>query len=123
MPYQTVTLSSADVPGQSAPIVMAWRNGAPASAAIYPSTTGTSSATFSLQYTMDDVQLVGGTSLARWANVSSAYGSSGTVYSASAISVDGVFYSFLSPVAALRINATALSSGPLTMKVIQGESW
>src|SRR6266436_3382951 len=99
MPYQTVTLSSANVPGQSTPVALNWRSGRPTSAAVYPSTTGTQTSTFTIQYTMDDLQLIGGSSLALWANVSSAIGSSGTLFTSSA-SAEGVFYSFLTPIAA-----------------------
>lgn len=123
MPYQTVTLSSAGIPGASTPASLAWRNGGPATAVIYVSTTGTSTGVFTLQYTMDDVNLVGGSSLALWSGVSSGIGLAGTVFQTSSITTDGVFYSFLSPVAALRISSTANSSGGFIMKVIQGDSW
>ena|SRR5258705_14001811 len=121
MPYQTVTLSSANVPGQSGVAALSWRAGQPTTAAVYASTTGTQTGTFSIQYTMDDVQLVGGSSLALWASVSSAIGSSGVTFTSSTITTDGLFYQFLTPIAALRLSSTAMSSGPLTMKVIQGE--
>jgi len=121
MPYQTITLSSASVPGQSGVVALNWRAGNPTSVAVYPSTTGTQTSAFTIQYTMDDLQLVGGTSLALWANVSSAIGSSGTIFTSTA-SAEGVFYSFLTPIAALRLSSTALSSGSLTMKVIQNSA-
>ncbi len=121
MPYQTVTLSSANVPGQSGVAALNWRAGRPTTVAVYASTTGGQTSAFNIQYTMDDVQLIGGSSLAQWASVSSAIGSSGTIFTSSTITTDGLFYQFLTPVAALRLNSTALSSGPLTMKVIQGE--
>ncbi len=119
MPYQTVTLSSANVPGQSGVAALSWRSGQPTTVAIYGSTGQTS--TFNLQYTMDDVQLIGGSSLAQWASVSSAVGTAGTVFTSSTITPDGLFWQFLTPIAALRLSSTALSSGPLIMKVIQGE--
>jgi|SRR6266446_3776702 len=123
MPYQTVTLSSANVPGQSGVAALSWRAGRTTTASIYVSTTGTSSGAFSIQYTMDDLQLIGGSSLALWTNVSvsSAVGAAGTTFNSSSISTDGIFWQFLTPIAALRLSSTALSSGPLIMKVIQGE--
>lgn len=121
MPLQTITLSSANVPGTSAPSVMNWRSAEPAAVSILISTTGTSSAAVSLQFTLDDLQLVGGTSLAYWQGVSSALGTAATTFNASTFGVDGVYFVFPSPVAAVRMSASALSSGPLIMKVIQGE--
>jgi len=123
MPFQTVTLSSANVPGQSGVAALSWRAGRTTTATVYVSTTGTSSGAFSIQYTMDDVQLIGGSSLAIWSSVtvSSVPGSAGTTFNSSTISTDGLYWQFLTPIAALRLSSTALSSGPLTMKVIQGE--
>ena len=121
MPYQTVTLSSANVPGQSGIAVLSWRAGQPTTVAVYGSTGQTS--TFNLQYTLDDVQLVGGSSAATWASVtnSSVPGATGTVFTSSTITPDGLYWQFLTPIAAVRLNSSALSSGPLIMKVIQGE--
>ncbi|SRR6266478_539488 len=121
MPYQTVTLSSANIPGQSGVAIMSWRAGRPATVAVYGSTGQTS--TFNIQYTLDDLQLIGGSSLAQWASisVSSVAGATGTVFTSSTMTPDGVFIQFLTPIAAVRLNSTALSSGPLIMKVIQGE--
>jgi hypothetical protein len=123
MPNQTISLSSANVPGTSNPGFMTWRSGKPASVSIFTSTTGTSSGTVSLQYTLDDLQLVGGTSLAYWQGISSAQGQPATVFNASTFGADGVFFAFPTPVAAVRMNSTALSSGPLVMKLNQGEGW
>ena len=122
MPYQTITLSSANVPGQSAPGASNWRGGKPMSVWVTP-LTSTSSGNFSLQYTFDDPSLVGGTSVALWANVSSAIGQAGEFFNSSTCGTDGVFFQFLSPVAAVRLNSTSLSSGPLTMKILMGEGW
>lgn len=44
-------------------------------------------------------------------------------YWSSTTGIDGVLYTFNGPVAAVRLNSTALSSGPLTMQVLQGEAW
>jgi len=72
---------------------------------------------------MDDVQLIGGSSLATWSSVtvSSVPGFAGTTFNSSTVSTDGLYWQFLTPIAALRLSSTALSSGPLIMKVIQGE--
>lgn len=124
MPYQTVTLSTANIPGTSAPVACAWRNGAPISVMVYASTTAASTGVYTVQYTMDDLQLIGGSSLAYWTNYSSAPGVTGTVFQASAqTDAAATFISFLTPVAALRISSTANSSSGYIMKVIQGESW
>lgn len=122
MPYQTITLSSGAIANPSTPAVLNWRCGAPTSVLVYTSTTGTSSGSFQIQYTLDDLQLVFGTSNAKWVAVSSAIGVTGQTFNASA-SVDGTLIQFQTPIAAVRVNATSLSSGPITMKVIQGESW
>jgi|SRR5882672_2285935 len=121
MPSQTISLSSANVPGVSGASATDWRSAEPMSVSVFVSTTGTSSGAFQLQYTLDDLMLVGGSSRAFWSGVSSAAGQPATTFNASTFSVDGVFFQFLTPVAAVRMNSTALSSGPLTMKVMQGE--
>ena len=123
MPLQTVSLSSANIPGVSTPGFMTWRSGKPATVSILISTTGTSSGTVSLQYTLDDVNLIGGTSLAYWQGISSAQGQPATVFNASTFGIDGVQFQFPTPVAAVRMNSTGLSSGPLVMKLVQGEGW
>ena len=122
MPNQTITLSSANVPGVSGASAMDWRGGKPATVSVFISTTGTSSGNFSLQYTLDNIQVLGGSSLAFWQGVSSAIGQAATTFNASTFGVDGVQFQFLTPVAAVRMNSTALSSGPLTMKVLQGDA-
>lgn len=121
MPNQTITLSSANVPGVSGAAALDWRGGKPATVSVFTSTTGTSSGNFSLQYTLDNIQALGGSSLAFWQGVSSAIGQAATTFNASTFGVDGVQFAFLNPVAAVRMNSTALSSGPWTMKVLQGE--
>jgi hypothetical protein len=121
MPIATVTLSSANIPGQSAAVNLSYRIGSPISVAVYTSTTGASTGVFTIQYTLDDTQLVGGSSLAVWANLSSAVGVAAVAFNSSTAGTDGAFYSLLSPVAALRVSSTASSSGGFTMKVIQGE--
>ena len=56
-----------------------------------------------------------------WLGVSSAQGQAGTVWNATSIGQDGVLASFLSPVAAIRVNSTQLTGGPITLRVVQGE--
>jgi hypothetical protein len=98
-----------------------WRGGPAALISILISTTGTSSGAVQLQYTLDDLQLVGGTSNAFWQGFSSAPGQPVQTFNSSTFGADGVSISFLAPPAAVRLNSTALSSGPLVMKVLQGE--
>jgi hypothetical protein len=121
MPMQSITLSSASVPGVSGAAMMNWRCGKPATVTISISTTGTSSAAVLLEFTMDDLMLVGGSSNAFWMGVSSVAGQAQTTFNASNFGAGGVQVAFPTPVAAVRMNSTALSSGPLTMKVMQGE--
>lgn len=121
MPIQTITMSSASVPGASGAAATNWRSAEPMSASIFVSTTGTSSGNFTFQYTLDDLQLVGGSSRALWQGFSSAINQAGMIFSTSSVTADGIFFPFQTPVAAVRINSTAMSSGPLIMKVLQGE--
>jgi hypothetical protein len=123
MPLQTVTLSSGSVPGVSSPAFFSWRGGKPATASIFISTTSTSSAAVSLQFTLDDISLIGGTSVAAWQGWSSAPGQPTTVFSASTFADAGVEIPFQTPVTAVRLSATALTSGPLQLRVCQGEAW
>lgn len=123
MPYQTVTASSV---GTSAPSPLNWRCGAPASVAVLPSAAGTSSATFTLQYTLDDLQIVLGASNAVWMGVSSAVGtitnSSGSTFTLSTSQTNGILFQFPTPVAAVRLSIASIT-GSILMKVVQGESW
>lgn len=128
MPYQSVTITTSSAASNSAVVGLAWRNGAPTMAAIYPSTVAASSGTWSLQFTLDDPNLVGGSSLARWSTVSSggttvSSGILGSVYSSTSVSADGVFFTFQAPPAALRLTSSSGVTGGVTLKVIQGESW
>jgi hypothetical protein len=122
MPFATVTLTTAasSVPGASAAVALNWIGGKPTTV-LATCPTATSSGFVYIQYTLDDLQRIGGSSLATWQSVSSAAGAPGTSYASTAAGIDGIYTQFLSPVAAVRINSTGLSSGPWTMKVIQGE--
>jgi hypothetical protein len=85
---------------------------------------------FNVQYTLDDVVRVGGSSAAFWQNLSSSYSdtavttSSGSIFGASSLDpASGMTISFLGPIAAVRLNSTSMGSGPLVMKVLQGDGW
>lgn len=119
MPFKTVTLTSANVPGQSNPVMLDYLSGHPVSVLVYISTTASASGTYSLQYTFDNI--ASGTSNAYWVGVSSAIGEAATVYNASDFGTGGARFEFVAPPAAVRLDSSALSSGPYTMKVIQGE--
>ena len=130
MVYFTTTLTTAvsSNPGASTVCNLNWIGGKPTTVVVYSTNTGSSIA-FNIQYTMDDPQRVGGSSNALWQNLSSAYSDTGitqgtgATFSSSNIVNDGLLVSFLSPLAAIRLNSTSMSGGPLQLKVIQGEGW
>lgn len=121
----TTAVSSA--PGTSTICNLNWLGGKPTTVSIF-STTASPSALFQIQYTLDDIQRVA-SSLVFWSNLSSSYSdtvinvSSGSTFNSSSIPTDGIIFSFLSAFAAVRLNSTSMGSGPLTMKVVQGEGW
>lgn len=123
MPYQSVTLSSV---GNSDPCALNWTGGRPTSVQVITSSSvGTGD--FTLQYTLDDIMRVPSTGV-YWSGVSSSpyltpstSGASAIHYTSSTIWPDGVFVPFLSPVGAVRLGSTALSSNTLTLKVMQGD--
>src|SRR5882672_4672657 len=104
MPYTTVTLSSA---GTSPVVNLNWRGGKPITATVIVSTVV--AADFTVQYTLDDVQL---STSPTWLS----FGSSANFYAG--VSIGSVY-----PLAALRISSTTFTAGTLTFKVIQGEGW
>lgn len=129
MPYFTTTLTTAasSVPGASTACALNWMGGRPTTVLVFPSTTGTSSAAFNVQFSLDDIERVT-SSAVDWRGLSSNTGlalSAGsaaqTTYWTSTTGIDGLLYTFLGPITAVRINSTALTSGPLTMQVLQGE--
>jgi hypothetical protein len=77
---------------------------------------------------LDDVMLVS-SSLAKWSTVSSggtliSSGGAGSIYSSTTVTSDGVYFTFTTPIAALRLSSTTgITGGGVTLKVIQGESW
>lgn len=120
----TITLSSV---GTSTPANLNWRGGKPTTVTVNTSNTG-SSVFFNVQYTLDDVQLTTPAAVT-WQNLSSAYSDTnvvfgaGSTFASSNIVPDGLLFSLLSPFGAIRLNSTAITNGPLIMKVMQGEGW
>jgi hypothetical protein len=106
------TLSSV---GTSAAANLDWRNGGYVSAQVTLGTT-TMTADFTIQLTLDDP--VTSSATRAWFGMSSAVGSSVTHFSSAAADA-GVYVTFLSPVAGLRISSTAISSSSLTLRVLQ----
>jgi hypothetical protein len=105
----TVTVSSGATQTSRA-VNLDWVNGSPVGVSV----TGSSSGTFSytLQATLDDVMQTPATSVS-WINDPNA--------TALTSNSSGI-YTYTAPLAAIRLNSTALSSCILTMKVSQG-SW
>lgn len=121
MPFQTITISSV---GTSVAAALNWRGGKPATVVVV-SSAATSSATYTVQYTLDDLQL---TASPTWFGVSSntyAVDTNGaTVFGASQSFPDGTYIPFPGPIGAVRMNVSSNSgSVTLTMKVMQGEGW
>jgi hypothetical protein len=111
----TVTLSSV---GTTAGINLDWRGSKPVTAvATLGSTTMT--ADFTIQYTLDDLQL---TTTQTWINAGSSTGSSATHFS-SANADAAVTMGFAYPIAGLRLSSTAISASSITLKAIQGAGW
>jgi hypothetical protein len=122
MPYATVSISTGSTT-TSTPVALNWRQSKPVGISV----TASSSFACDLQifYTMDDLQLIGGSSLAKWVAVSSAVGQPGTHFLSSSAYPDGVQYTFTNPIAAVRLGSTAQTAmgvgNTLTMRVMQGE--
>lgn len=132
MPYFTTTFTTANstTPGASTAANLNWRGGKPTSIAL--SFGGSSSVTndVRIEYTLDDLQLVGGSSLASWRTLSSGISNNSTTayHFASTTWFDtGFLAQFLTPIAALRMNSTTLEStgglGTISLRVLQGEGW
>jgi hypothetical protein len=120
MPIATISLTSASTT-TSAAVALNWTGGRPVSVATtMPSTTG--SVDFTLQFTLQDIQRSGiGSSQAVWFN----FGSSGlgTHYSTANLDVGGAgpTFTFLGPIAGVRLQSTNISSGPLTAFILEGD--
>jgi hypothetical protein len=93
--------------------------GKPATASVVP---GSSSQVtdFTIQFTLDDIMRVS-SSLVAWSGVSSAPGQPAQHFTSTGSFPDGVTVGLLSPATAVRLNSTAISSGSLAFRVVQGE--
>lgn len=111
----TTTLSSV---GVSNPVNLDWRGSKPVTAVVTLGST-TMTTDFTVQYTLDDLQLV---PIPAWVGIGSSTGSSATHFS-SANADAAVTVGFLYPIAGLRISSTAISSSSLTLKALQGAGW
>jgi hypothetical protein len=132
VPYFTTSFTTANstVPGNSPAANLNWIGGKPTtiSLSFAGSSTVTNDAT--IQFTLDDIERVGGSSLATWQYLSSGVTNNATTpyHFASTTWFDtGFTAQVLSPLAAVRLGASALSStgglGTITLKIIQGEAW
>jgi hypothetical protein len=123
MPYTVVTLSTGSTT-TSSPVQLNWRGGKPT--AIQVTANSSFACDFTVQYSNDDVMLIGGTSAATWSGLSSAIGQPATHFLSSTAFPDGVTYTFTGPVAAVRLGSTGIAAAGagavLTMHVMQGET-
>jgi hypothetical protein len=122
MPYATVTISTGSTT-TSSPIALDWRRAKPVGISVTASSSFACDLT--IQYTLDDLLLIGGSSAAKWVITSSATGQPGQHWLSSAAYPDGIAYTFTGPIAAVRLGSTAQTAmgvgNTLTMRVMQGE--
>jgi hypothetical protein len=141
MAFGVTTLSTAAVPGNSSPLSVNWRGGKP-----FRVTVNTASSSgigdFTIQWSAQDLTSSGiptssaiGLPGPTWLNLTAAdFGISSAVVSSAGYAslhfqsstVDpaaGITWNSNSPIAAIRINSTALSSTTLTLTLNQGEGW
>ena len=123
MPYASITLSSV---GTSAAANLNWRGGKPTTVVVVSTSSGTA-ISYTVQYTLDDLQLTAATAVS-WFGVSSNTYSidvgPATVFTSSTTFPDGVYIPFPGPIGAVRMKISSnAGSQTLTMKVIQGEGW
>lgn len=117
MPRATVSISTGTLTSPS--VNTNWIGGKPISASLVWNSS-TSSGTATVQFTLDDIQLVASPT---WVSYSSAVGQAATSFTSQSFGVNNLI-SFLSPVAGLRLNSTtAISSGTVSLTVLQGEGW
>ncbi len=106
----------------STPVVLNWRDGWFTNVLVTASSSF--ACDFTVEYTLDDLMLVGGASAATWSAVSSVAGQPATHFLSSLAYPMGVSYAFPGPVAAVRLGSTAQTAmgagNTLSMKVIQG---
>ncbi len=121
MAYATVTLSTGSTT-TSTPIALNWRNGWKTTVLVTASSSFASD--FTLQYSLDDMMLAGGSSLCNWSAVSSEPGQAAQHFNSSVSFPTGVSYTFPSPIAAVRLGSTSnagMGAGnQLSMRVLQG---
>jgi hypothetical protein len=127
MTYATVTQTTAvsTSPGATDPVALNWIGGKPCTVGL--SWNSSSVLCISkIQYTLDDIQRVSSQSVI-WNSVpSTAASSTPQTYGATTYWDTGVSVSFLSPIAAVRLNTTSITAGSsqsVTMKVLQGEGF
>ena len=121
MPYATVSLTSASTT-TSTPVALNWIGGKPTTVSLSFSSS-LQVADTTIQYTLDDIQRVSSASV-QWLPVTSSAGSSTVAHYATTTYFDtGVTLSFLNPIAAVRLGSTAISSGTVYLRVLQGEGW
>jgi hypothetical protein len=122
VPYATVTISTGSTT-TSSPLALDWRRAKPVGISVTASSSF--ACDFTIQYSFDDLQLIGGSSLAKWVITSSAIGQPGQHFLSSTAYPDGVQYTFTNPIAAVRLGSTAQTAmgvgNTLTMRVMQGE--
>lgn len=123
MPYYTTTFSTvvnSTTPGFSTPFSLSWIGGKATTASVSFGSS-TASADTVIQYSLDDIMRVS-SSLVTWVPVTSSAGSSTIGHYASSVYFDtGFTVSFLNPIASIRFGSTAMSSGTVSFKVVQGE--
>lgn len=122
MAYWTVSLTSQSTT-TSAPVNLNWIGGKPTTVSVIA--TSLSTGAFTIQYTLDDLQRTTAASVA-WQVAAASFGATfpstataGTVFVASNAYPDGVTYTFLGPIAGLRLGSSTPTQ--LTMRVLQGE--
>ncbi len=130
MPYFTTTLTTANstTPGNSPAANLNWIGGKPTTVALSFGGSSTVSNDATIQFTLDDIERIGGSSLATWMTLSSGVTNNATTayHFASTTWFDtGFTAQILSPLAAVRLGSSALSStgglGTISLRVIQGE--
>lgn len=123
--YSTVTASSA---GTAATVALDWMAGGPTTVKLTsPSTTAAASAGGTVQFTLNDI-VTTKSSLVLWSGLSSqssTFGSTATavVLTASALIDTQFVFQIQTPIAALRFNCSAFSSGGVRMETLQGRGW
>lgn len=122
MAYATVSLTSQSTT-TSTPVNLNWMGGKATIVSVI--STSLAVGAFTIQYTLDDLQKVSSGSVA-WQIASSGIGTTfpstslaGTVFVASHAYPDGLSYTFLGPIAAVRLGSSTPTQ--LSMRVIQGE--